>query len=1049
MLKHDTARRALSATTALTGFAAISLSMIATPAFAQAEESEEEILDVTTPQAAEEDGAIVVVGSRLRRTEFNSPDPIQIISPELGIKKGQADAADLLQNSPLAAGSTQITSTLSSNFVTDGGVGAQTLSLRGLGANRTLVLLNGRRAGPAGTRGAVSSFDLNVLPISIISDVEILKTGASSIYGSDAVAGVVNIKTRQDLDGFDVSLFASPTEDGGGESYQTSLAWGKVFDRGHIMFAGDYYRRNELERRDRDYLSCDEDYIVNEAGQRADITDPRTGQPYCNGTIGNLIFTYDYIGLVGNAFGIPTPSNLFTPGGQAIQIIQPDRGGDRLGEFLPALSPATQFFQFSAPSNYFPVNFDGPSTGLLNLYPEAEQKESVIPKTDRYTLYANGAYEITDNVELYGEALYNKRKTHVDASRQLFPTMYTGYSALPYFFGDSEALFSGDPLNDEFEGEVLLQPIIVTDKFDQDIEVDYYRGVLGARGDYGSMIPNWSWDIYGQFSRSDGSYTSDIIFNDAYETLNYRTQLCEGTVTSVRGVPCVDIDVTSPETLAGNFTPEEEAFLFGRDTGTTRYDQWSTEFFTSGDLFKLPGGMSQLGVGVQFRRDEITDTPGPATLAGNSWGLTSAGITAGKSDTYEAFGELELPIFGGVPFVEDFTINLAGRFTRVDAERSSDGASDSDEDFTYKIGANWQVTDWLRFRGSYGTSFRTPALYEQFLQDQTGFLDQLSVDPCIRWGTGLANGAVTQRLADNCAAAGVPADYNGVGSSAQTISGGGIGVLDSETSRAWSGSVILTPQLWSGSDFSLAVDYIDIKVKGEVTQLGAGNIVSSCYNSEFYPNDPLCDQFVRDSDPNSTSFNNILTIRNPYLNIDSQRNRAVDVTLQFSQDLGNMGELGLLAQMTWQLEDKFGLFDNTISDDNGEVGDPKWVGDFAVSWARKAVTVLWSMDVIGKTSDKEDVLDTYGTLCPRSGFRGGNVCPDYTLGTTFYHNASVNLEVASDFDLTLGVANIFDTAPPRASSVFSTISHIGQAPTIGTYYDYLGRRAFVRARARF
>ena len=172
----------------------------------------------------------------------------------------------MLQSSPIAAGSTQITSALSSNFVTNGGQGAQTIDLRGLGPNRTLVLLNGRSAGPAGTRGAVSSFDLNVLPISIISNAQIMKTGASSVYGSDAIAGVVNIITSSDTDGIEIGANVSVPLDGGGEQYRINAIWGKMFDRGHIMIAADYSHTNELRRGDRNYLACPEAFTFREDG---------------------------------------------------------------------------------------------------------------------------------------------------------------------------------------------------------------------------------------------------------------------------------------------------------------------------------------------------------------------------------------------------------------------------------------------------------------------------------------------------------------------------------------------------------------------------------------------------------------------------------------------------------------------------------------------------------------------------------------------------------------------------------------------------------------
>src|SRR4051812_16535091 len=192
--------------------------------------------DVTNPRPAttqpQRDQTIVITGSRIRRTEATSAAPLQIIDPTLSQRQGLNTAAEIIQSSPIASGSTQITSAISTNFVTNGGPGSQTIDLRGLGASRTLVLLNGRRAGPAGTRGAVTAFDLNVLPAGIIRSVEILKDGASSIYGSDAIAGVVNILTKKDTDGLEVGGFGNLHQHKGGEEYDLNATWGKEFSRG-------------------------------------------------------------------------------------------------------------------------------------------------------------------------------------------------------------------------------------------------------------------------------------------------------------------------------------------------------------------------------------------------------------------------------------------------------------------------------------------------------------------------------------------------------------------------------------------------------------------------------------------------------------------------------------------------------------------------------------------------------------------------------------------------------------------------------------------------
>jgi iron complex outermembrane receptor protein len=229
--------------------ASVGALIFATPALAQdappptddQEEAAQIPTDETAPAAAEPGDTIVVTGSRIRQREFTSADPVTTIDPATSQREGKNDTAAMLQSSPIAAGSSQITSAISSNFVTNGGPGAQTIDLRGLGASRTLVLLNGRRAGPAGTRGAVSSFDLNVLPQSIVQRVDILKTGASSIYGSDAIAGVVNLITKTDTDGVEIDGNISAPFKDGGEQFRLTGMWGNKFVRGQVMVAAVYF----------------------------------------------------------------------------------------------------------------------------------------------------------------------------------------------------------------------------------------------------------------------------------------------------------------------------------------------------------------------------------------------------------------------------------------------------------------------------------------------------------------------------------------------------------------------------------------------------------------------------------------------------------------------------------------------------------------------------------------------------------------------------------------------------------------------------------------
>jgi iron complex outermembrane receptor protein len=995
-------------------------------------------------------GAIVVTGSRIRRSEFTSPDPIQIINPELGAKQGLSQTVELINQTPIAAGSVQITSAISTNFVTEGGEGAQTVSLRGLGANRTLVLLNGRRAGPAGVRGQVDSFDLNVLPSSIVQSIEILKTGASSIYGSDAIAGVVNILTKKSTNGIELNGFSSVPTHGGGETYDVNVTYGKDFGRGHFLVSADYFRQQDLERGDRSFLDCAEEYLPTQGGGRSDIMDVRTGKPACSGVLHNSIITGNDFQA---AFGLPP---LVGPNGQQLFVTQFQVGDELQRAGCVQLNTIPTI---TAPDNAFGCNFDGPSTGVLNQYSELERETDVQSDLKRYTLYGEGSFELTPGIELYTELLYNKRKTYTDGVGQVSSLLFTGNSYLPYYFCDPSVYncspyAAGDPFNKQFGGNFLLLPLVLHPA-DSGTDIDYYRGVFGARGDFGNFMHGWSYDIYGQYSRSHGRYFQDYARADAVQASDLRTQSCVGTTLPVSGIPCMDIDWLDPRVLAGNFTPEEEAFLFGRDVGLTVFTQKSAEASLSGNIIDLPAGPLGAAFGGTIRQDKINDTPGEASIDDNRFNLTSSGITAGKTMTKELFGELDIPVIKDVPLVRSFTLNAAGRLTKVNATRR-DGATDSFGDHTWKVGADWGVNDWLRFRGSIGTSFRAPALFELFLENQTGFGRQQDLDVCgpgVTRATALQRGTITQTEFDNCNAAGIgdPNTYVAATGGVTIVGGGGLGNLEPETSKAKVASIVLTPtfDILPDTRFSLAVDYFDIKVSNEIGQLSASQIVTGCYNSNHFSSEPLCNLITRIPAGQPSAFN-LTSIESTYININQQRTRGVDLTGQIVHNMGSWGRLSLLAQMTWQIEDTQELFEGSEVELNGTVGDPRWVGNFNLTWTKGPWTVLYSADVIGSADNNNALIESLGNRkCRTSIFRTGTFCPVADVPAIAYHAVSLTRDIGDKYRFTFGVANLLDTKPPRVSTVFNGgISTLGQVPVFGSQYDYLGRRFFVNVRAK-
>jgi len=1041
-------------------------------------------IGASSTSTAVEPNAIIVTGSRIKQPEFTSADPVARIDPVIAQRQGKLDVASSLQSSPIAAGSTQITSAISSNFVTNGGPGSQTIDLRGLGANRTLVLLNGRRAGPAGTRGGVSSFDLNVLPQSIVQRIDILKTGASSIYGSDAVAGVVNLITKTDFDGIQLDAFGNVPTKAGGEQFDASVMWGKKFDRGHVLVALDYFKQNELSRGQRKYLDCPEANIYRRGGkQRADLIDPRTGKYACLdlpvGHVWTYDFEYNYYYQYLYAYGVPKNDigNLRLPDGTPIRtggvnLIQFQYPGENLG--LPAITGSCGVFScFSAPAGWYFTGYDAASEAIQNNFNPFASEISIIPKTERYTLYADASYELTDNIEAYIEFLGNRRKTYQNGYRQFWTFGYTEDGYFGYY---------GTYWAKGWHGLNFLSPTAVTNRgSDTKQKVDYWRGVGGLRGDLGGIFKDWSYDAYVQYSHNKGLYSSEQILNDVILTSYFQTASCVGETLPLSGKQCRDLPWLDPFFLMGQISPEDADYLFDWETGKTVYKQLSGEASFSGPLFELPAGTMSAAFGLTARRDSIVDTPGDITYivnpyydptiplgssacrnpilspctfnVSNAWGNTASGITAGHTLTKEAFAELQIPLLKDVTMFKDLSLNAAARITDVRAKQRDTGVSDHDSgNWTYKVGANWAVNDWLRFRATYGTSFRAPALFEQFKANETSFVSARSNDPCRNWGFNLAQGNISQRIADNCASQGIGPTFGGGSISATLFSSGGIGRLDPETSKALTASIILTPRFEAlpNTRMSFALDYFRIEVKDEVSQLGPRTITFGCYESDNFPNDPLCALFDRGTfgtDPRA-----LTEIRDPYINIASQVNKGLDFTALIQQGLGRFGSLTLLGNATYQLKDRTILLTTSPPNDfNGEIGDPKFVADLNATWRPGGGwTLFWGTEIYGSASNERRFKKLHGDDLCQTLVAYGEFCVDVKVPTTFYHAASITKEFGSKenkFEFTLGIRN---TRPPRVSTIGGGGLPTLIGPVVATsQYDFLGRRIFLNVSKKF
>lgn len=943
----------------------------------KAEKAKQDAQSETSPAAATkptELDRITVTGSLLRRAEYDSASPLQVITADTSVAVGMVNPAEFLQQSSVAAGSTQINNQFG-GFVIEGGLGVQTVSLRGLGANRSLVLLNGHRPGPAGTRGQVGAFDLNVIPTSILQRAEILKDGSSSIYGSDAVAGVVNLITRKSVDRPEISVSGRVPLEGGGEFYSASGATGWNFDKGSIVLAAEYQKYEPLKVGDRDFFKCPQDLIKNSSGKSIDRQDRSitAGTPLggCNNLYANTVID----AFTGRRY-IPSPD------------------GVTIG-LIPGYRPRTnQSYTGSAGQAYYEdvLNFD--------FYGQ----QYVLNGSERYSVYASSNFSL-GAVNWATEFLYTHREAESKRFRQFFPLIGGATAPAGYQYANSPGYSAPVPSG-------VAQPVIPF-RSNSSEKVDFYYINTNFDGLF-SWTDTWAWNVNASYSRSDGDYTGLGIVASRSGDLNYDDN-------------APTLDYFSPGILSGARMDDLQAAIGEENTGNTVYDQAVFTGVVTGDLFNLPAGAVAGAFGAEYRRFSIDDNPSQLSQSGDLWGQSSAQVTRGKDHVTEIFGEVEVPLLKGLPGVESLTANVSARRFKYN--------SVADADDVWKAGLSWQVIPSIRLRATKGTSYRAPGLYELYLGNQTGFLSQLSIDPCIDWPN-----STNDNLRANCAAIGIPANYTGAGSSATIVSGGGAGVLKPEKSNAKTVGIVFTPTF---ADFSVALDYFAYEVNDEIGQLGAGAILGGCYGSPVFPN-AFCNLFDRNPGTDPTAPYQITEVRDSYLNINKQKVRGYDLLVNFKKEFA-AGKLEVQGEATYTMEDFQLLFDSDqptgfeTDDFNGDISRPRLVGNLRTSFERGDWTYTWFMNYVqGTEAINYSPTTTYQGL--------PNSVRDIKAGTALYHTLSVFYE-QPNWSVLLGMRNIFGTTPPEISS--GTVSRYGNTPAFATQYDWYGRTLFARFNYKF
>ena len=938
---------------------------------------------------------IVVTGSRIRRDEFSSASPITVITSEASALAGLLNTADILQTSTIAAGQ-QIDNSFS-GFVTDGGPGARSISLRGLGAQRTLVLVNGKRWGPSGVRGTTNSVDLTAVPSSVVGRYEILKDGASSIYGADAIAGVVNVITRQRIEGFQVNLQGAAPRRGAPEDVGVDATWGTVGDTWSFNVSANYSKTRAMTANDRDWSRCpmrprrtdqDGDGVL-------DNTHPETGEPLCFGFLHGFVVS---------------------PFGWA-----------RFEPSLGTLDPGNPYFDAEGPSAFgipyytrTPVHGNDPVNGdpiFDNEGPFYRDERDpgvyqMVPDIELYsvTSFADRDFEIADrSANAYYEFFYNHRSFDSSSGyRQFFPAVPSTNPTNPFGLYGPLGGFGGFTVLPVLPSYELLDPY-------SGVEVDRVNLFVGLAGD---LSESWTYDAHVGYSWSEGTYRGQQFLNDRVQASLNATLDANGNLVcadnSIAG--CVPANLFTEDALLRGRLPAEVLNWLRKDTeGETTYKSYQLAGYVTGTLFQMPNNEPVSAVfGLEYRNEDIHDVPDPEAQRNNFWGFTSAGITSGDDTVTELFTEFEVPLLKGLPLVEEFLVNASGRWTDYDSYG---------DDTTYRVAVDYQVIPSVRLRGTRGTSFRAPDLYEQFLANQRGFVSGLA-DPCINYGDAYEPG---DAVYDNCANQGLPPDLGAEGfPSIESVIGGNPNLL-AETSKSWTAGMVYQPERIGAS---VAFSWFDIAISETVSDPSVGYVLGTCYTSPGLSSAWCSRVGARDV------LGFLDEVDASLVNIGQRLSRGFDIDFLYEKEFPSF-DLTIDGTVTRLKEHRVELFDD-VWDNVGHWGYPEWSAALDLRIDYRDWTVFWRTSFIGDTAE-DPVFDPDTTNSDRV----------HETKDKFYHTVSARWR-NTNWDVIGTVRNLFDKDPPavgdgvprqETARVFNTLPGVG--------YPLFGRTFVVQVARRF
>jgi outer membrane receptor protein involved in Fe transport len=995
---------------ALLASAASACIIAATPAFAQEAED-----------SAADDELIIVTGTRIIAPNEQSPVPVTTILGNEFFESGALSVGDMLNELP----SLRSTYSLQNSTGGLGTGGLNLLDLRGLGTVRTLVLVNGRRHVGSDVLLNSSSVDINTIPTDLIERVDIVTGGSSAVYGSDAIAGVVNFILKDDFEGLQLrgQNGISKYGDAGG-NYISGLA-GTNFaqGRGNVAVNVEWTRLDDFYAPDRPHASKVNTYIVQD-------TDPVGAKNGSDGVPDRLFFRD-----VRNGYYADGGSYLsFDPNVGLVPYLFTQQG-----TLIPQTGERLDDPTFPVPL-YVGGNGDNFRSGT---------QFGLRPRVDRINANLIGHFEVSPAFVPFVEAKYVRVKALSNNAGPFFVPAYgieTFTTDNPYLNPQAEALirqFEGIPdgIDAPFQ---MYRSMIDLGNREEDAKRETWRIVAGARGELSS---NWRYEAslnYGRFKEAtkilgNVNYqryllSADAVTNPANGSIVCRSKIDPSAAFAnpfatdpafAEAQLAADVAACVPGNYfgLGNLSAAARDYVVQDTISRGKITQLVANAFVSGDTtgwFELPGGPVGAVLGAEYRRETAIYRQDPLVAAGQTFYNSIPTFDPPSMEVKEVFGELRLPILADKPLAHELTVNLAGRMADY---KGSTGTV-----FAYNGNIQYAPIPDLKLRANYSRAVRAPNIADLYTPLGTNFASNFN-DPCSE--IFLAEGSAN-RVA-NCRADGVPAGFDYLYESSLRFLSGGNTNLREETSDSITVGALITPRFLPG--FSLSVDYFDIQVDDVITSPSAQQIVDACYDASDLDNQ-FCDLFTRQgtgTGPQGEITGQIIegSLQASLLNYAKLKVRGIDVNATYNRDVEAIdGRISARLAYTHSLQNDEFLDPTDPGRANQlllELGFPKDEVNLSLGVETGRFTMGYQMRYIGKA-----VLNEYEDLFPKQGRDPENAdyAEDRFYRSLFYHDIRFDWQATDQTNFYFGVDNIGNRMPPQG------LSGTGDGSGI---YDVLGR----------